>query len=245
MLYLYLEKSERLSGQDIEGDKKVARQMVKALAYYRTSSAANIEGDSQARQRIAVMAYAKAQGVEIVGEYYDAAVSGADHIGDRAGFAAMLARIEGNGVRTILVEEASRFARDLAVQLAGHDLLRRLGVELIAVNAPDHFRDDTPTAVLVRQVLGAISEFEKAQLVAKLRGARDRASAAAGRRIEGRKGYAETNPELVAAVKAMTSRRKRRPSLRAIAANLAAAGHVTTTGKPFSAAQVQRLIAAA
>jgi hypothetical protein len=36
-------------------------------------------------------------------------------------------------------------------------------------------------------ILGAVSQFEKAFLVAKLRGARDRASAVARKRMEGRK----------------------------------------------------------
>jgi Resolvase, N terminal domain len=43
----------------------------------------------------------------------DAAVSGADPIEIRPGFAALLDRIEGNGVRTVIVEDASRFAREL------------------------------------------------------------------------------------------------------------------------------------
>ena len=67
----------------------------------------------------------------------------------------MLDRIAGNGVRTIIVESPDRFARDVAVQLAGHDHLRKLGVALIPATAPDFFTEDTPTAVLVRQVLGA------------------------------------------------------------------------------------------
>jgi DNA invertase Pin-like site-specific DNA recombinase len=62
----------------------------------------------------------------------------------------MLERIAGNGVRTVIVEDPSRFARDLIVQLTGHDCLKRLGVTLIAANAPDHFLEDTPTAVLIR-----------------------------------------------------------------------------------------------
>ena len=74
----------------------------------------------------------------------------------------MLDRIAGNGVCTIIVESPDRFARDLAVQLAGHDHLRKLGVTLIPATAPDFFTEDTPTAVLVRQVLGAIAQFEKA-----------------------------------------------------------------------------------
>ncbi len=76
----------------------------------------------------------------------------------------MLERIAGNGVRTILVESPDRFAPDLAVQLAGHDFLKSIDVTLIPASAPDFFVEDTPTAVLVRQVLGAIAQFEKATL---------------------------------------------------------------------------------
>ena len=45
----------------------------------------------------------KLLGFEIVQEFYDEAVSGADPVHERPGFSAMLARIEGNGVRAILV----------------------------------------------------------------------------------------------------------------------------------------------
>jgi hypothetical protein len=55
------------------------------------------------------------------------AVSGADAIDARAGFAAMLKRIEGNGVRPIIVETASRFARDLMVQEVGYAMLKQAG----------------------------------------------------------------------------------------------------------------------
>jgi len=66
-----------------------------------------------------------------------------------------------NGARTIIVESPDRFARDLMVQLAGHDMLKAKGISLVAASAPTHFIEDTPTAILVRQVLGAIAEFEK------------------------------------------------------------------------------------
>jgi hypothetical protein len=68
----------------------------------------------------------------------------------------------------------SRFARDLMVQLAGHDMLKAKGITLVAASAPTFFVEDTPTAVLVRQVLGAIAQFEKTALVAKLAAARRR-----------------------------------------------------------------------
>jgi DNA invertase Pin-like site-specific DNA recombinase len=63
--------------------------------------------------------------------------------------------------------------------------LKARGVTLIAASAPTFFIEDTPTAVLVRQVLGAVAEFEKATLVAKLAAARRRKRTATGNRQEG------------------------------------------------------------
>mgnify|MGYP003737396471 FL=1 len=145
--------------------------MKTAIAYFRTSSATNVgdDKDSLKRQREAVSSYAKRHRLILAREYYDAAVSGADPIDQRPGFSELLTYIHSNGARTILVENASRFARDLAVQLTGHELLKRKGIELIPVDAPDHFTEETPTAVMVRQILGAVSQFEKASLVEKLR----------------------------------------------------------------------------
>lgn len=81
----------------------------------------------------------------------------------------MLRKLAENGSKTIIVEAPDRFARDLAVQLAGHDMLKALGIALIPASSPDFFIEDTPTAVLVRQVLGAIAQFEKASAVAGVR----------------------------------------------------------------------------
>lgn len=81
------------------------------------------------------------------------------------------------------------------MQLTGHDFLKSLGVSLIPATAPEFFTEDTPTAVLVRQVLGAIAQFEKTSLVAKLRGARERKRREDGK-CEGRKSYAELRPDV-------------------------------------------------
>jgi DNA invertase Pin-like site-specific DNA recombinase len=222
-------------------------ELIKAVAYLRTSSAANVgaDKDNDRRQREAIEAFARRAGYEIVGEYYDAAVSGADPITSRPGFAAMLERIAGNGVRTIIVETASRFARDLMVQEVGYAHLRDQGIDLVAADSPQSFVDDTPTARLVRQVLGAIAEFDKAMTVAKLKGARDRKSAEAGRRIEGRKGFAVTNPEAVALAKRLrraSPKTGERRSLRDISALLAEAGHLNEHGRPFNHRSIKAMV---
>lgn len=56
---------------------------------------------------------------------------------------------------------------------------------------------DIPTAVMVRQIIGSISQFEKSTLVAKLKAARVRKRKETGR-CEGRKPTSETHPELIA-----------------------------------------------
>lgn len=148
----------------------------KAFAYYRTSSATNVgfDKDSDKRQESAISSYASANNIEIVATFQDDAVKGTDLIEARPGFAAMLTAIAGNGVRTILVETANRFARDLIVQETGYRFLQQQDIDLIAVDSQGMFLDDTPTATLIRQILGAVAQFEKAALVARLAGARKR-----------------------------------------------------------------------
>lgn len=68
------------------------KNRIHAVAYYRTSSAGNVgaDKDSEKRQSEAVHSYAKTNGLEIVKEYYDAAVSGSDPIDQRNGFSTMI-----------------------------------------------------------------------------------------------------------------------------------------------------------
>jgi DNA invertase Pin-like site-specific DNA recombinase len=178
----------------------------KALAYLRASSAQNVGGDSDRRQREAIERFARSHGHALVGEFHDAAVSGADPLETRPGFAAMLERIEGNGVRVVLVEDASRFARSVIAQELGVLAMQARGVRVLTASGEDLTSTADPAKVMMRQIAGAFAQYEKARLVAKLKGARDRNSAALGRRIEGRKGYAETKPELVRKAKRLARR---------------------------------------
>jgi DNA invertase Pin-like site-specific DNA recombinase len=219
---------------------------IKAFAYLRTSSAANIgeDKDSGQRQRTAIETYAKRAGIELVGEFYDEVVKGADAIETRPGFAAMLEAIEGNGTRTIIVETSNRFARDLMVHEVGFAMLKARGIDIIAADSSATFLDDTPTSRLIRQVLGAVSEFEKAMLVAKLKGARDR-KRRAGARVEGRKPLAEKRPDVVQLAHKLARARPKggKLSLREIGAKLAKAGHLNANDAPFAAMQVKRMLA--
>ncbi|MGY3531188.1 DNA invertase Pin-like site-specific DNA recombinase [Bradyrhizobium sp. USDA 4452] len=152
------------------------------------------------------------EGLEIVEEFYDADVSGADPIETRPGFAALLDRIEDNGVRTVLVEDASRFARQLIVQEAGIIALIARGVRVVTPTGDDLTATGDPFKVAMRQIAGVFAQLEKARLVGKLKAARDR-KRAAGTKVEGRKSYAEIDHrdhagQMIALVRRL---RRRRP----------------------------------
>jgi DNA invertase Pin-like site-specific DNA recombinase len=228
------------------------RQRKPAIGYTRTSSAANVgEGkDSVPRQRKAIQAYANKAGYTIVAWFDDPAVAGTDAIDMRPGFGEALNKIAGNGVRTIIVETANRFARDLIVQETGYRRLHADGIDLIAADKPDQFVDDTPTAVLVRQILGAVAQFDKAMTVAKLRGARERKRRKTGGKVEGRKSWAEraaadqASAELVATAKRLRGANLRPDrSLREIASELEKLGYRNKRGEVFSASSIASMLA--
>ena len=200
------------------------------IGYYRTSSATNVgeDKDSLTRQKTAVHGYAQTHDMEVVAEFYEAAGSGDDPVDQREQFTAMLGYIQENQTNMILVESAHRFARDL-----------------VPVDAPTHFLEDTPTATMVRNILGAVSQHEKATLVAKLKSGRDRKRLREGK-CEGRKSYQELDPLLVHQAHRLhrkSPRTGQRRSLRQVSAELHSMGFGTANGKPFSASQVQRLVA--
>ena len=218
-----------------------------AFAYLRTGSAANggPDKDSEHRQREAIQAFAKRADYAIEGEFYDAAVSGGDSIEARPGFAEMLQAIAGNGVRTIIVETANLFARDLVIQEVGFARLKELGIELIAADSPNAFVSDGSTSKLIRQVLGAVAEFDKATIVAKLLQARQRKRRATGKKVEGRKSHLERRPEVVREAKRLRRASPvngKRRSFRKISKELAAMGHLTSRGTPFSASAVRVMV---
>src|SRR6516225_7710569 len=212
---------------------KTKLKRVEAVAYIRTSSAANVgaDKDSDKRQRAAIEGFAKRLGFSLVGEFTDAAVSGADPIESRKGFTALLDRIEGNSVRTVIVEDASRFARELMTQELGILALIRRGVRILTANGDDLTDSSDPSRKMMRQIAGAFHEYEKARLVAKLRVARERTRATKGK-CEGRKSWAEINPELVLNAKRLRRRspKGQQRSPREVAAELARLSFVNERG---------------
>jgi DNA invertase Pin-like site-specific DNA recombinase len=155
---------------------------IKAVAYLRVSGFGQVDGDGFPRQREACDQYADRNGIAIVGEYRDEACSGCTDADAREAFGQMVERIAGNGVRVVLVERADRLARDLIVGETLIATLRKLGVKVIEACSGLDLTDTTdPSRILIRQVLGAVAEFNRREIVGKLAKARRRIRESRGR----------------------------------------------------------------
>ena len=162
---------------------------------------------------------------------------------NRPGFAVMMERLLSNGVRTIVVETANRFARDLIVQQVGYAMLKSRGITLIAADKPDAFLDDGPTATLIRQVLGAASQL-KSRCWSQSSAAPVSASVrpAGGSRVARRlaRSIRKSSPRLSNCAASCPNGGQR--SLREVAAELAALGHLNASGKRFTPQSIANML---
>ena len=220
--------------------------MVRTYVYLRVSGRGQIDGDGFPRQREAIATYARRHGLTIDEEFRDEGVSGTREVASRPGLAALLDRLEHTAVKVVLVERSDRLARDL---LVGEDILgqfRRLQVNVIDASGTSLSADDgDPTRVLIRQVLGAVAQFEKTGVVLKLRAARDRIRQRDGR-CEGRRpfGFYEHEQETLALIRTMRRkpRHGRALSFAEIASRLNEQGVPSRTGARWSAGTVFAIV---
>ena len=224
-----------------------SKALVEAVGYLRCSGLGQVDGDTWDRQSTAIAKYAKHHGLNVVDEFRDAGVSGTKDLDNRPGLAALLDRVESNGVRVVLVENATRLARDLMVSEVILQQLTSAGCKVIVADSGTDLTADTddPTRRLIRQVLGAVAEFDRRVTVMKLRAARER-KRSRGERCEGRKPFGTFPGELETLARIRELRRKpphgRRRSLQQICDALNAEGRLSRSGKPWTKQAVNRIL---
>lgn len=225
----------------------MAKRKKKALAYLRVSGKGQINKGGFPRQRNTIRKYARAHGLEIVDEFRDEGVSGTKELEHRQGLAALLDYIESNGIQIVLIERADRLARDLMVGEVILGQFRELGVSVIAADSGVDLTtgDDDPTRTLIRQVLGAVAQFEKSIIVLKLRAARERTKQKTGR-CEGQKpyGYYEGEDRIIKRIKQLYRKRpgEKRMGFRTIARQLDKEGIPTRSGAKWSDVVVKSIL---
>ena len=214
----------------------------KAFTYLRTSGKGQIGNDGFPRQRETITRYAKTHKIEIVQEFSDEAVSGTTDAMDRNGLTDLFVALKANGVRLVLVENATRLARDLMISEIILGEFRKIGVRVISADGGIDLTlgNDDPSGKLIRQILGAVAEWEKCALVQKLRASRLRIRRAGGT-CEGKKPYGHT-PDEMKVVESILEHRKSGKSFVATSNALNANGVKSRSGKQWHPTQIQRVI---
>jgi DNA invertase Pin-like site-specific DNA recombinase len=114
---------------------------------------------------------------------------------DRPAWAEMMTALHSSGAKVILIEKLDRLSGLILAQEATIAELRKHGFHLVSTQEPHIMADASdPTRKMFRQIVGVIAEYDRDQIVLKLRAARMRKRAATGR-CEGRKPYGRRNGE--------------------------------------------------
>jgi len=213
--------------------------MEKAFAYLRVSGLGQLEGDGFPRQRAAIKAYSASKGFRIVREFEERGVTGKNDLENRPALKDLIAALRSNGTRVVLIEKLDCLARDLMIQESIIADLRKSGFKLVSVMEPDLCSDD-PTRVLLRQMMGAFAQYERAMIVTKLRAARQRAKASKGR-CEGRKPYG-SRPGEREVIERMFAIHKQGVSMTAVHQQLNAEGRKPRYQEAWSQAMVVRIM---
>jgi DNA invertase Pin-like site-specific DNA recombinase len=215
--------------------------MTKAFAYLRVSGKGQVKGDGFPRQLQSIKEYSAQHDIKVVQIFKEEGVTGTKESMDRPAWAAMMTALLGNGVKAVIIEKLDRLARDLMVQEATIADLAKNDITLISVAEPDLMASD-PTRILMRQLMGAVAQYDKSQIVLKLRGARMRKRAAVGC-CEGRKPFGRDEAERTAIAR-MVALRADGLAFDKIAVRLNREGVPTRTGKPWHGVVINRILTA-
>lgn len=210
----------------------------KAFAYLRVSGKGQIGGDGFTRQAKAIHEYATTNGIRIVRTFREEGVSGTMDLENRPALAELMEALHADGTRLVLIEKLDRLARDLMVQETILGDLRKNSFELVSVAEPDLCQSD-PTRTLLRQMMGAVSQYEKSMIVIKLRVARERMKARTGR-CEGRKPFGHYPGEKVT-LERMRELRREGLGFDRIAARLTTEGLMNRAGKAWGGNSLNRI----
>ena len=136
---------------------------MRLIAYTRVSTDSQAErGMGLDVQRDAIRDWAKAYGHKVVAWHCDAGVSGTASLDQRPGLSAAFAELAGGAGDGLVVYRLDRLARKLALQLAWIEQLEERGNQVISVTEPDVGNDEMRE--LVRNIMGAIAQWERATI---------------------------------------------------------------------------------
>lgn len=230
-------------------------KLTPVFSYLRVSGSGQVDGDGPERQRETIARFCKSYNLKPAGEFFDRAVSGTVEAMARPQFSELLDYVDSRAssnapISALVVERMDRLARDLMVSefLLAECRKRNLKVYSADQGVLIDMASDggDPTRVLIRQILGALAQWEKTMLVTKLRAARARKREATGR-CEGKKrfGFRPGEQEIINVAhnfRAVLDEFNQPMEYNVIAGYLNDAGFRTRHGKKWDRFRVSHLI---
>lgn len=144
---------------------------LRVILYTRVSTDTQAEqGLGLAMQERAIRDWAKANGHKVVGKHSDSGISGSNGLDTRPGLAAAFGDLEDGKADALAVYRLDRLARKLASQETWIERLEQAGRQVISVTEPQYGDDEMRT--LVRQILGAVAQYERVVIVKRMQGGR-------------------------------------------------------------------------
>ncbi len=149
------------------------------VAYLRVSTDRQAEeGLGLEIQEHAIRAWAREHGHKVVLWARDEGVSGSNGLDSRHGLADALEALRTGQAGALVVYRLDRLARDLVLQEQVLADIRRMRADVFSTSAAEagYLTDDPddPSRKLIRQVLGAVNEYERAMITLRLRSGRRR-----------------------------------------------------------------------
>ena len=217
-----------------------------AIGYIRVSTDDQALGPEA--QRAALEAWAARNGVDLVAVFEDLGVSGGAPLDKRPGLLAAVDALAEHGAASLVVAKRDRLARDTMAAAMIERLADRVGARIVSADGVGD--GDGPESLLMRRIVDAFAEYERALIRGRTRAAlaakKARGELAGkvpfGCRVAADGRTLEADAGEAAVVDAVRELRAAGLSIRGIAAELDRRGFRSRAGKALAPTQVARIL---
>jgi DNA invertase Pin-like site-specific DNA recombinase len=242
--------TDLVAQQGSRGRRRRAGDPALVVAYVRVSTDEQLLGPEA--QRTAIEHWCAARGARLVAVLEDLGVSGGASLDRRPGLQRALDTLRAQRAGVLLVAKRDRLARDVVVAALVERFVQRAGAQVLSADGAGN--GEGPEASLMRTMVNAFAEYERALIGArtraalarkKARGEKTGGAAPYGFRVGADGVHLEVAPDEAAAVALARALRARGLTLAAIARELESKGLRPRSGRAWHPMTLARALAAA
>jgi DNA invertase Pin-like site-specific DNA recombinase len=218
-----------------------------SVGYTRVSTETQLDGYGLDIQQTAIENLAELEAQPLTATFTDGGISGAKDTDERPGLDALVQWCTEHPGEVVLLPKLDRLARSLAIQEHVLAVLWATSATVLSCDAGEnHYLrtgddPDDPTRTLIRQVLGAVAQFERGQISLRLRNGRRRKIADHGW-AGGVEPYGWSDPDEQRVIADTIAMRAQRIPWRQVCATLTNRGDMKRNGKAWNETELCRVV---